>query len=174
MTIKAPPHKQRFVLVGERHFVNTPVAFHTPDAFVHVNAVVEVSKLGQVVNPLPCDRRACPVAGSHRLKGGCTNPNLLVAVHADLCRRHASKGGRFDRCVTIAAVDPKLADMMRVTQFDRLNSGHFLLSDIRRPPQHIECQGKYDQARQQRNNTDFGERIETSMKDLRHAADALK
>src|SRR6185295_206923 len=112
MTIKAPPHKQRFVLVGERHFVNAPVAFHTPDAFVYMNAMVEISKFGQVVNPLPCDRRACPVAGPHEFEGGCTDPNLLVAVHADLRRGHTSKGGRFDRCVTIATVDAKLADMM--------------------------------------------------------------
>jgi hypothetical protein len=150
------------------------MAFHAPDAFVHVNAMVEVSKFGQVVNPLPCDRRACPVAGPHELESTRTDPNLLVAVHTDLRRGNACKGGRFDRRVTIPAVDPQLANMMGVAEFDRLNAGDFLLRNIGRPPQDIQSQAKNDQARQRRDNTNFRERVETSMKDLRHAADALK
>ena len=70
MAIETPSHEQRFVLIGERHFVDAPVTFDAPDAFVYMNTVVEVSKFGQVVNPFPCDRHASAVAGSHGFKAG--------------------------------------------------------------------------------------------------------
>ena len=92
VTIETPTHQQRFVLVREWHLVDAAMAFNATDAFVHVNTVVKVGKLGQVVDSLPCDRRARSIAGSHKFQGRRANPDLLVAIHADFRRRNSREG----------------------------------------------------------------------------------
>ena len=161
-------------MIGERHFVDAAMALDAADTFVYMNAMVEIGKLGQVVNPHPCDRHTGSIAGPHRLKGGRSDPNLLMAVHADLCSRNACKRRRLHRGVTIPTVDAQLADVVSMAKFHRLDSSHSFLRDIGRPTDYIQGHAKNNQAYQRRNNTDLGKCIETSMKDLRHAEDVLK
>ena len=56
----------------------------TADAFVHVDRVIEVSEVGQIVNAHPLERLAGFETGPHRFEIGTVRPNLLMTIHADL------------------------------------------------------------------------------------------
>ena len=53
MAVEAPLHLQRLFLPHQRHAIDLAVAGRAADAFVHVNAVVEVDEVGQVVHARP-------------------------------------------------------------------------------------------------------------------------
>ncbi len=91
MTRKTPLHLQCRRLVGNRHLIHTTVARRTADAFVYMNAVVEISVVGQVMYPNPLDRFASAKAGAHWFKIGAVSPDLLVAIHARVRGGHASR-----------------------------------------------------------------------------------
>src|SRR5215216_6648141 len=92
----------------------------TADAFFHVNAVIEISVIRQVVNPDPLDRLTGSEAGAHRFEVWTLGPDLFVTVHAR--RRGWQTGGRrsFHGCVTVAAVDAVVADVMFLTELNGL------------------------------------------------------
>ena len=92
VAIDAPLHEERAGLEDERHLIDGAVARGAANALVHVNAMVEIGKLREIVNPLPCDWRTGPIAGSHGFQTRGADPDLLVAVHANLRCRHACEG----------------------------------------------------------------------------------
>src|SRR5262249_3505914 len=51
VALQAPAHKERLLLVRKRHAVDAPVTFDAADALVDVDAVVEIDKFGQVMDP---------------------------------------------------------------------------------------------------------------------------
>ena len=53
VTLQAPFHMQRIDVPHQRHQVYTTVAGRTTDAFIDVNAVVEIGKIGKVVHSRP-------------------------------------------------------------------------------------------------------------------------
>ena len=53
MAIQAPFHSQGFRLPRQRHSINPTVTGFAADSFVNVDAVIEVNKVGDVVNPRP-------------------------------------------------------------------------------------------------------------------------
>src|SRR5262249_30674310 len=53
MAAQAPLHLQRMGREGQRHLVDLAVAAETADTLVHVDAVVEVNEVGQVVDARP-------------------------------------------------------------------------------------------------------------------------
>src|SRR5437879_12105701 len=53
MAVQAPFHQQRRHLVGERHFVDLPMAGDAANAFLDVDAMVEIDEAGDVVSELP-------------------------------------------------------------------------------------------------------------------------
>src|SRR5205823_13831932 len=96
MARDAPVHEQGFVLISERHLVKSPMAGDAADALIYVNVMIEVNKLGQIVDPLPRNGFATAIAGSNRFEDGAAEPNLLMAIHAGLGRRNPGKGGVLD------------------------------------------------------------------------------
>ena len=68
MTLEAPLHIQRRDLIGQRHKIDAAVTGRTADAFVHVNAVVEINEVRQVVHSSPPDWLACAPALANRLE----------------------------------------------------------------------------------------------------------
>src|SRR5256885_14418587 len=65
MTVEAPLHLQRLFLHHERHPIDLPMARRAADPLVHVNAVVEVDEVGQIVDARPLDRPAAAEALAH-------------------------------------------------------------------------------------------------------------
>ncbi len=120
MTLEAPLHLQRRRLVCDRHLIDPAMARRAPDPFVHMNAVIEIRVVRQIVNPDPFHWLACAQTGSHRFKIGTVRPNLFVAPHAGFSGRHTSKRGVFDRAVAVAAVNAVVADVMLMTKLNWL------------------------------------------------------
>src|ERR1700722_9513404 len=76
MAVQTPLHLQRVLLVHQRHQVYPSVAGGAPDSFVHVNFVIEVDEVRQVMDFDPGDRLAgCPTR-PNRLQQRCVGPDL--------------------------------------------------------------------------------------------------
>src|SRR4051794_28905630 len=84
VAIEAPFHQQRSLLPRQGHGVDRPMTGRAADTLVDVNAVIEVNEFGEPMDAAPFDRRAGPVALADWLEHRAADPNLLVAVHADL------------------------------------------------------------------------------------------
>ena len=120
MTFEAPFHLQRLGLVDHRHLIDAAVTRRTTNAFVHVNAVVEIDVVGKIVNPSPFERLAGAEAGAHRLEIGAIRPDLFVTVHADRSRGNTRRRGCLNRCVAITAINAIIADVVFMAELNRL------------------------------------------------------
>ena len=120
VAVEAPLHLQRVLLQHQRHLVDAPVAGLAADALLHVDAVVEVDEVGQVVHARPLQRLVVAEAGAHRLEDRRVRPDLRVAVHAGLGRRDAGERRRLDRRVAVAAVDAVVEHVVLVAELHRL------------------------------------------------------
>ena len=122
MTLQTPLHLQRRCLIEDRHVVDPPVTRRTTDTLLNVNAVIEIRVVRQVVNSDPLDRLAVFETRAHPFEVWTLGPDLLVTVHAR--RGRWQSGGRrsFHRRMTVTAVDAVVADVMFVTELNRLLS----------------------------------------------------
>src|SRR5262249_33466274 len=90
------------------------------DTFMDVNAVVEISKIGQIVHARPGNRLSCSETLAYGFERRARIPDLGMAIHASLGRRNTGERRSFNRCVTIAAIDTLVPDMMSVAKGHRL------------------------------------------------------
>jgi len=95
MALEAPFHVQRIFRPHHRHLIDRPMTGRAANAFFHVDAVIEIDKIGQVMNPCPRDRLvgspACPDGFQH----GTGDVNLGVTGHTSLGGRDAGKTALF-------------------------------------------------------------------------------
>jgi hypothetical protein len=82
MTFQTPLHGQSVFPPRQRHLVDRAMAGYAANAFVEMNAVVEVNIVWQVVHPYPRDGRIVPETISNRLQRRTVGPYLGVAIHA--------------------------------------------------------------------------------------------
>lgn len=120
MTVKTPLHLQRRSLVSDGHLIDATMASGAANALIHMDAVVEIRIVGEIVNPNPLDRLPAAKAGTDRFQIGALGPNLLVAVHAGFCRGHTRRGGSFYRCVAVSAVDTVVPGVVFMAELNRL------------------------------------------------------
>ena len=120
VTSDAPLHLKRIFLEDDRHVVDRTVAGRTAYALGDVNTVVKIRVFGQIVNLFPLDRLVVTETRPDRLQIGAVRPDLAVAIHTCLRRRHACRRRRFNRLVTIAAIDAVVADMVLMAELNRL------------------------------------------------------
>jgi hypothetical protein len=99
------------------------VASGTADAFVDVNAVVEVYEVRQVVDASPLKWFVVAKTGSDGLQERAVRPNLGVAAHARLRRRNFSERRHLDGGMAVPAVDSESSYVMLVTKGNRLFPG---------------------------------------------------
>src|SRR6266536_3459619 len=93
VTVEAPFHLQRLVLPHQRHAIDLAVTGRAADAFVDVNAVVEVHKIRQIVDARPLDRFPRAEALTDRLEERAVREDLRMAVHAGFRWRNSGEGG---------------------------------------------------------------------------------
>src|SRR5688572_9397068 len=63
VTVEAPLHLQRVLLQHQRHLIDPAMARFATHPLLHVDAVVEVNEIRQVVNPNPAQRLVVAEAG---------------------------------------------------------------------------------------------------------------
>ena len=133
MARNAPLHLQGVLLIDGRHIVDLPVARRAPDPFCDVDTVVEVNEFRQIVYAFPFDRFVIAEARSHGLKVRAVRPDLAMAVHAGLRRRHPRRGSRLDRGVAISTVNAVIPGVMLVTELHGLLFLEITAGEVRRP-----------------------------------------
>ncbi len=53
VAIQTPVHLQRFGFYSEGHLINPPMTGFTTNTLFHMNGVVEIDKVGQIMNSNP-------------------------------------------------------------------------------------------------------------------------
>jgi len=132
MAIEAPLHQQGRSLENQRHLIHGTVARRAAYALVDVNAVIEIDEIGQPVHFHPLNRLVGAIAFPHRLEIARVIEQHGVAIHTGFRRRNTRNRGGFHTGVTVAAVDAVVADMVLVTELDRLLARNVLIRRIRR------------------------------------------
>ena len=132
MALQTPLHLKSVLLVDGRHLVDLAMASRTTDSLRYVNAVIEIGEFRKVMDTLPLDRRIVTKACTYRFEIRAVRPDLAVAVHARLRRRHSRRGRRLNSGVTISAVDAVITDVVFVTELHRLLLFQVSAREIRR------------------------------------------
>jgi hypothetical protein len=99
-----------------------------------VRAVVEIDVVWKVVNTAAAQGVVLHEAGANRRQHPRIGPDLRVTGHAGFRGWNPSKSSLLDGCMAVAAVDPKLARMVGMTERDRLLTRNVLLSHVSRTP----------------------------------------
>lgn len=92
MTIETPRHLERRGAHHQRHLVNLTMTCRTANALIYMNAVVEIYKIGKLIDAIPLNRhiraRARKDGRQHRAR----SKKLRMTIHARFRRRHSCKG----------------------------------------------------------------------------------
>ena len=132
VAIEAPFHLERGVLPHEGHPVDAPVATRAADAFIHMDAVVEINKVGEIVHPRPPQRNAVLITIANWFEHVASGPDLRMAVHAG-CRGGQARERRYlDAGMAVATVDTKAGNVVFVTKRDRLRPGNAFFGQVGR------------------------------------------
>ena len=140
----------------------------TADTLFHVNAVIEISEVRQIVYADPLDRLAASETRAHRFEVWTIGPDLFVAVHARRSGWQSGGSRRFHGRVTVTAVDAVVADVMFVTELNRLLPFDPLTGVPGRTVQlnsYPQQSNNYEESAVNRN---FCQRVGTVMEDLWH------
>jgi len=136
VTVEAEAHLHRLRFESERHLIDATVTRRAADTLIDVDAVVEIHEAWQVRDAIPGNRLVGREAGADRCQRRALRPDLGVAVHARLGRRHARERRRLDGRVAIATVDAVVGDVVLVAERNRLLDG---LTDLGHPRRtHVE------------------------------------
>lgn len=110
------------------------------DAFLHMNAMIEVGEVRQVVHSSPGNRHPSPITLAYRLEHVAFGPDLTVTVHADFRGRHSREVRCFDRDMAVAAVNAQPTDVVLMAELDGLRTRDVNIRDIRGPEKSIQQQ----------------------------------
>ena len=168
VTLQTPLHLKRSRLICQGHQVESPVTGRAADPLVNVNAMVEINKVGQVVNTCPFERLAVAPALTHRFQVRAVRPNLRVTIHAGFGGRDPRIRKFLNRGVTIAAVDALIADVMFVAELNWLFAGEECLGIVRGP---VELEQHPDRDPDKEHRPEDGslrDEVRTSIEDLAH------
>ena len=168
MTLEAPLHLEGVSSPRERHIRNRAVARSATHAFVYVNAVIEINKIGQSVYAHPLQRLVLSIARPYGLKHWTALPDLRVTGHASRRGRDACKRRFFNRSMAIAAVNAELSGMMPMAKGNRLVLSDVDVRNERRAAHDVQ---RISETRQDENRAIYAQprkRIRAAMKNLRH------
>src|SRR6266568_8096963 len=143
------------------------------DPFIDMNAVIEIDEIGQAVHFVPLDRFVGAKALANRFKIGRAIEKHRVAVHAGLRRRNPGNRGRFHAGVTVTAVDAVIANVMLVAELHGLLPVDVLLRHVRRACHREDRDKRQPDQKKSREDTESGNEVRASMKNLRHLIFAL-
>lgn len=168
MAVETPLHEQRVFSPGHRHLINRSVARRALNALVHVNAVIEVDEIRQIVDAGPLERTILAITDAHRLERWTIRPHLTVAVHADLRRRNAGEGACFDGGVTVAAINADARHVMFMAERNGLLAHNASLGKVGRTDEYAYDRHNGNDYEHSTEDADSRQHIGTAMKNLRH------
>ncbi len=116
MTVETKGHLERLRFPHQRHLIHRSVTARTTDAFVDVNAVIEIDIVGELIHAVPHDRLIGLKALAHQRECTAGGPDLAMTIHTGLRGRHPGKRGILNRGMTITAVNAVVADVVFVTK----------------------------------------------------------
>ena len=122
MAFQTPFHLQRRLLPGQRHLVHPAMTGFAAYALIHVNAVIEINEIRQIMHPRPRDRGIVAKARSNRLERRAGVPDLRMTVHASFGRRNIGEPRSLHRRMAVTTVQPHVTHMVGVAEWHRLLS----------------------------------------------------
>lgn len=161
-----PFHLERVFLKNNRHIIDLSVARRATDALGDMDTMVEIHVFRQFMNSFPFDRLIVAKTCSDRLQIRAVGPDLAVAVHAGLGRRHPGGCGRLDRLMTISAVNAVVAYVVLMTELHRLLNLQISPGEIRRPCDLRICEKRRSRQNNDRKHADLCYIIRTFIEDL--------
>ena len=93
MTFQAPLHLQGCELIHQRHLVDRAMARIAADSLVHVNAVIEIHKVGELVDADPLKRFFGTENFTNGFEQCSVRPNLRVAINTCLGGQDSREAG---------------------------------------------------------------------------------
>src|SRR5580658_9507093 len=96
-----------------------------------MNAVIEIYEVGQLVDARPFERPAGAKTFAHGLQISGVGPDLRMAIHAGLGGRDAGEARRFNRGMTVAAIDAEPGYVMLVAEGNGLILSDTGVRDVR-------------------------------------------
>ena len=168
MAIETPGHLERVLRPCKGHGPDRTVARCAPNTLSHMNAVIEINKLGKRIDAYPFDRAILPKALAHWLQHRAISPDLRMAGHTGFRGRQSSKRGFLDRGMTVAAIDSQLGRMMSMAKRHRLHFRDVGFRDIGRAIDPIRNKASYHHEKKETVNREPRNQIRAVMKDLRH------
>jgi len=130
VTFQTPFHLQSILLKDRGHVIDLAMTRRTSDALRHVYAVIKIGEFRKVVHAFPFDRFVVTKTRPDRFKIWTVRPDLAVAVHTRLCRRHSGGRGRLDRRMAVSAVYTVVADVMFMAELNGLLPFHIPTGEI--------------------------------------------
>ncbi len=103
-------------MIHQRHLIDRAVASIAAYTFINVDAVIEIDKVGQLIDARPFQRPPSAVTFADRLQISGVGPNLRVAIHAGLGRRNSRKARSFNRSMAVPAIDAESGDVMLMAE----------------------------------------------------------
>src|SRR5690606_11958616 len=104
MAIETPGHVQRFGLGHHRHLVNPTVTGFAADTLAHMDGVIEVDMICEIVDANPGQRLRFAGADPHRFQYLGFGGDLAMTAHAGFGGGHTGVIALFDSAMAVAAV----------------------------------------------------------------------
>ncbi len=122
MALEAPRHAEWFCFIDDRHFIDCAMTAVTADAAVHMDGVIEISIVRQLVNTNPWNWLACFPALLHGREARAVrfDFSLAVTIDASLCVWNIRMARNLNKTVAVAAVHAELLHMDGMRKGNRL------------------------------------------------------
>jgi hypothetical protein len=168
MAVETPLHLQGIPLNRQWHLIDTAMTRFASHAFFHMDAVIEVHEVRQIVHPDPSEWTILAKTRANRLENGRIRPDLRVTVHTRLRWRNPREPGCFHRRVAIPAIDAVVTDVVKVAELDWLFDEFLSARHIRRSAEDDEKTNSRAREEHNPDNTGARDRICAATKYLRH------
>lgn len=120
VAVQAPGHALRLVLIDDLHFIHRTVAAVAAHPTIHVNGVVEIGVVWNLVDADPVDGLAGFPALAHGGELRTVGLDLRMAGHASLGGRNIRVRGDLDETMAVAAIHAELLNVNHVGERHRL------------------------------------------------------
>ena len=109
------------MLVNHLHFVDSTVAAEATDTAIHVNSMVKVGIVGNLVDSDPVDGLASFPAFADGFQFRAGGFDLCMASHAGLCSGDVRVGGDLHEAMAVTAIHAQLLHVNHVREWNRLS-----------------------------------------------------